>query len=226
MASRTALGHTIGGTLPWRPNEIYPPTPVLPGGWLFFTPGEAAIVEAMADRFIPADALGPGGRQAGCAVFIDRQLSGPYGTHEGLYMQGPFPPNPLPTQGLQNPMIPRQQYRQGLAALTEYCHTHFGNRGFPELGGEEQDRLLGGMEKSQVELPGFNARVLFGVVLANVMEGYFADPIYGGNRDMAGWKLVGFAGARYDYRDVIARPNQPYTLPPMGLQGRAPGSPA
>ena len=34
------------------------------------------------------------------------------------------------------------------------------------------------------------------------MEGYFADPIYGGNRDMAGWKLVGFPGVRYDYRDV------------------------
>ena len=50
------------------------------------------------------DALGPGGKQSGCAVFIDRQLSGPYGTNDGLYMQGPFPANPLPTQGLQSPL--------------------------------------------------------------------------------------------------------------------------
>ncbi len=41
---------------------------------------------------------------------------------------------------------------------------------------------------------------------ANTIEGFFADPIYGGNRDMVGWKLVGFPGARYDYRDVMAQP--------------------
>jgi gluconate 2-dehydrogenase gamma chain len=52
------------------------------------------------------------------------------------------------------------------------------------------------------------------------MEGYFADPIYGGNRDMVGWKLVGFPGTRYDYRDVMEKPNQAYALPPVGLKGR------
>ncbi len=52
------------------------------------------------------------------------------------------------------------------------------------------------------------------------MEGFFSDPIYGGNRDMVGWKLVGFPGTRYDYRDVMAKPNQPYTLPPVTIQGR------
>jgi gluconate 2-dehydrogenase gamma chain len=217
---------TVSGTLPWRPNEVFPPPEPLPGTWNFFTPYEAEIVEAMVDRFIPADELGPGGRQAGCAVFIDRQLSGPFGTNDGLYMEGPFPPNPLPTQGLQSPLTPRQQYRQGLAALTAYCHDKFGNRGFPQLSAAEQDQVLGGMEKGQIELPGFSARMLFATVLANTMEGFFADPVYGGNRDMAGWKLVGFAGTRYDYRDVMQAPNQPYTLPPVGLRGRAgtPGS--
>ena len=52
------------------------------------------------------------------------------------------------------------------------------------------------------------------------MEGFFADPIYGGNRGMAGWKLVGFPGTRYDYRDVIDNPNKPYTLPPVPIKGR------
>ena len=52
------------------------------------------------------------------------------------------------------------------------------------------------------------------------MEGFFAAPIYGGNADMAGWKLIGFPGTRYDYRDVIERPNQRYTLPPVSLAGR------
>ena len=69
-------------------------------------------------------------------------------------------------------------------------------------------------------LRGIDEKYFFGLLLDNVTEGFFADPIYGGNRDMAGWKLVGFPGTRYDYRDVVARPNQPYTLPPVGLQGR------
>jgi gluconate 2-dehydrogenase gamma chain len=53
------------------------------------------------------------------------------------------------------------------------------------------------------------------------MEGFFADPIYGGNRDMAGWKLVGFPGARYDYRDWVERHNEAYPLPPVSIMGRS-----
>jgi gluconate 2-dehydrogenase gamma chain len=56
--------------------------------------------------------------------------------------------------------------------------------------------------------------------MANAMEGFFADPIYGGNRDMAGWKLIGFPGARYDYRDHVGKHNQPYPLPPVSILGR------
>ncbi len=223
VAARSALGHVISGTLPWRGNEVYPPTPApLGGGWLFFTPEEAAAVEAIVDRLVPADDLGPGGKQSGCAVFIDRQLASPYGVHDGLYMEGPFSDNPLPTQGLQSPLVPRVQYRQGLAALASYCRATFSNRAFPDLSDEEKDRVLSGMEKGQIKLPGFSATMLFSALLDNTMEGFFSDPIYGGNRDMAGWKLVGFAGTRYDYRDVIQKPNQAYTLPPVSLQGRAP----
>lgn len=219
--SKTAFGHTITGLLPWQPNVANPPMPGRPGTWLFFTADEAALVEAMIDRLIPTDSLGPGAKQAGCAVFIDRQLAGPYGTNDGLYMQGPFPANPLPSQGLQTPLTPREQYRQGLAALVSYCSAHFANRRFQELPDDEKDKLLGGMEKGAIELPGFSARMLFNAVLTNTMEGYFADPIYGGNKDMVGWKLVGFPGTRYDYRDVMQKPNQPYTLPPVSLKGRA-----
>ncbi len=219
--SRTASGHVIVGRLPWRPNEAYPPAPVLPGTWAFFTPEEAAAVEAIVDRLIPADDLGPGGKEAGCAVFIDRQLSGPYGTHDGLYMEAPFSDHPLPTQGLQSPLVPRQQYRLGLAALASYCRSHFANRGFAELSDADKDSVLTGLEKGTVALPGFSGRMLFSALLTNTMEGFFADPVYGGNRDMVGWKLVGFAGARYDYRDVMQNPNKPYTLPPVSLQGRA-----
>jgi Gluconate 2-dehydrogenase subunit 3 len=75
-----ALGRTYrGGSLPWEPNDTSPPIPVRAGPWLYFTADEAAAVEAIADRLIPPDDSGPGGKQAGCAVFIDRQLAGSFG---------------------------------------------------------------------------------------------------------------------------------------------------
>jgi gluconate 2-dehydrogenase gamma chain len=206
--------------LPWQPNEAYPVTPVVPGGYLFFTAAEAAVVDAFVERLIPTDELGTGAKDAGVTTFIDRQLTGPYGGHDWLYMQGPFADKPLPSQGLQSPLVPRQQYRLGLAALDAYCKKTYSGRGFVELSGDEQDKLIGAMEKNEVQFENFSSRMLFAAIHANTMEGYFADPIYGGNRDMVGWNLVGFPGARYDYRDVMAKPNQAYTLPPVGLQGR------
>ena len=206
--------------LPWRPNEAYPVTPVVPGGYLFFTAAEAAIVDAFVDRLIPTDELGAGAKDAGVTTFIDRQLTGPYGGHDWLYMQGPFSDKPLPSQGLQSPLVPRQQYRLGLAALEAYCNKTYGGRGFVQLNEDEQVKLIGAMEKGEVQFEKFSSRMLFAAIYANTVEGYFADPIYGGNRDMVGWKLVGFPGTRYDYRDVMQKPNQAYTLPPVALQGR------
>ena len=85
---------------------------------------------------------------------------------------------------------------------------------------EVQDKLLSGLEKGEIKLPDFDSRMLFSAVYANTIEGFFADPVYGGNRGMAGWNLVGFPGTRYDYTDVMRRANQPYTMPPVGLAGR------
>ena len=228
LLATAALLITTGGTharvvtkvLPWDPNEAYPVVPVKPGGFLFFNADEAATVDAIVDRLIPSDELGPGAKDSGVTTFIDRQLMGPYGGHDWLYMQGPFAATSLPTQGMQSPLTPRQQYRMGLAALQSYCKSNFSGRGFVQLTADEQDKLLTGMEKGELSLPNFSSKMLFSAIYANTMEGYFADPIYGGNRNMAGWKLVGFPGVRYDYRDVIAKPNQAYTLPPVSMQGR------
>src|SRR3954465_5039676 len=76
--------------LPWEPNAGNPPVPAKPGPWLFFTGPEGRAVEAIADRIIPSDPDTPGGKYAGCAVFIDRQIAGPYGRQEGLYTSPPF----------------------------------------------------------------------------------------------------------------------------------------
>lgn len=212
-----ASARSVSGALPWIPNEAYPPIPET-GALKFLRPEEAAAVDAMLARLIPADDLGAGAKETGGTLFIDRQLAGPYGGHEWLYMQGPFPNDPLPSQGLQSSLTPRQQYREGLAALAAYCRATYAGKLFQQLGAEDQDQVLTGMEKGAIKLPGFDAKMLFTTVQANAIEGFFADPIYGGNQGMAGWRLVGFPGTRYDYRDVMANPNKPYTLPPVPIQ--------
>ena len=215
-----ATARTITQSLPWTPNEAFPPRPAGGGGLLFLRPEEAATLDAVLSRLIPADDLGPGARETGGTTFIDRQLAGPYGGHDWLYMQGPFPTDPLPSQGLQSPITPRQQYRDGLAALGAYCKASFGGKLFQQLAPADQDKVLTGMEKNEIKFQGADARSLFALIQTNALEGFFADPIYGGNQGMEGWKLIGFPGTRYDFRDVLAAPNKPYTMPPVALMGR------
>jgi gluconate 2-dehydrogenase gamma chain len=214
-----ARARVVQGSLPWAPNAGTPPTPVRPGPWVYFTPEEGGAVEALVDRLIPPDPQTPGGKDAGCAVFIDRQLAGPYGSYEGLYMRGPFADG-TPEQGLQSPMTPAERYRQSLAALYKYCRANYAGKPFAELPDDQKDKVISGLEQGSVKLDGANGQVFFEELLRNTQEGFFADPIYGGNRDMVGWKMIGFPGARYDYRDWVERHNERYPLPPVGITGR------
>jgi gluconate 2-dehydrogenase gamma chain len=219
MAAAPARARLIGGGMPWQPGGAKPPRPWQPGPWLFFTAEEAATVEGIVDRLIPADDLGPGGKDAGCAVFIDRQLAGPYGQAAGLYMRPPFAAGNM-SQGNQSPEAPAARYRQGLQGLADHVRTSYGGKRFADLSSEQQDELLRNLETGKVDLKVVGAAEFFNLLLQNTMEGYFSDPIYGGNRDMTGWKLVGFPGTRYDYRDWVDRHNERYPLPPVGITGR------
>jgi len=217
-----AAARSISGELPWHPFAGEPPKPVNPMGWYFFTPEEVVTVEAIVDRLIPHDGLSIGGKEAGCAIFIDRQLAGSFGKSSRLYMKPPFA-NGLPTQGYQGDLTPTGRYRDGLRALNDYAGKRHG-KPFAQLRGEDQDAILTGLESGEIDLKlphGLNSRAFFELVLQNTMEGFFADPLYGGNKGMAGWKLVGFPGARYDYRDHIEKHNVPYPKGPISIYGEA-----
>ncbi|MCA0047727.1 gluconate 2-dehydrogenase subunit 3 family protein [Mesorhizobium sp. B283B1A] len=217
-ATSASFARSFSGSLPWTPLSSDPPMRVVPGGWQFFTPQEAALVEAIVDRLVPADDLSMGGKEAGCAVYIDRQLTGAFGTSSRLYTQGPFAPG-LPTQGYQGEANPAQRYRTGLAAIDAFLKQRDGKT-FAELQPAEQDAFLTAMEAGKVELPdGVKAAGFFGLLLQNTMEGFFADPVYGGNKDMVSWRMLGFPGARYDYRDHVSKHNQPYPRPPVSIEG-------
>jgi gluconate 2-dehydrogenase gamma chain len=205
--------------LPWRPDAGYPPEPVKPGPWLFFDANEAAAVEALADRLIPADSDTPGGKDAGCAVFIDRQLAGRYGRQGGLYVSPPFIKG-TKEQGPQDEDGPAVQYRKALAALDQYCRKQKGGA-FASLSDADKDGIIGDLESGAAKLDGVDGQAFFEQLLTNVHEGFFADPIYGGNRDMCAWRMIGYPGARYDYRDWVHRHNERYPHPPVSFMGRA-----
>src|ERR1043165_7258062 len=105
LAASAARGRRLGGAVPWSPFAGNPPRPVNPLGWYFFTPGEAATIEAIVERFIPGDKLSPGGKDCGCAIYIARQLAGAFGQASRLYMKGPFMPG-LSTQAYQGDLTP------------------------------------------------------------------------------------------------------------------------
>jgi gluconate 2-dehydrogenase gamma chain len=223
-AQRSGRAAVIEGRMPWRPKAGNPPKPAVTDRWVFFTASEASAVEAIVDRIIPPDPQVPGGKDAGCAHYIDNQLAGAYGKSEGLYRDGPFVRG-TPEQGAQSALIPSGLYRQGLAGLEAYCKGKYGGKSFAQLADPDKDEVLGGLEKGSVELPGLDSKSFFEHLLKDTREGFFADPVYGGNRDMCGWKMIGFPGARYDYREWVSRHNERYPYPPVSIQGRAAWTP-
>jgi gluconate 2-dehydrogenase gamma chain len=211
---------TIAGQLPWMPNAGSPPSRVKVGPWEFFTGDEGRAMEALSDCIIPPDPETAGGKDAGCAVFIDRQLAGSYGQQEGLYIRPPFQAG-TKTQGHQSEKGPAQEYREGLAALDSACKTKYGGKSFAELPAADRDTVLKGLEKGEFKLKGVDGKSFFEQVVKDVQMGFFADPIYGGNRDMVAWKMIGYPGARYNYLDWVSRHNERFPLPPVGITGSA-----
>jgi gluconate 2-dehydrogenase gamma chain len=137
--------------------------------------------------------------------------------HSGTLPWKPFAAG-LPTHGYQGAEAPVARYKAGLAALNKHTQSQFAGKNFFDLAAAEQDQVLKDFEAGKVEYK--PAAGFFNLVLQNTMEGFFADPIYGGNKDMAGWKFIGFPGARYDYRDYITAHNKPFPLPPLSIAGR------
>lgn len=213
------MARSISGSLPWQASSAAPPEVVTQGALRFFTDAEADLFSAIADRLIPADDLSVSGSEAGCVIYIDAQLAGSYGQASRLYMQGPFQAG-LPTQGYQHDMTPAQRYRAGLAAIASEVESRTPGQMFADWRPADQDAFLTDLEGGKVALSGdIEAASLFSLVLEGVMEGFFADPVYGGNKDMASWKMIGFPGARYDYRPFVGQHNQPYPYGPMSIMG-------
>jgi gluconate 2-dehydrogenase gamma chain len=183
---------------------------------LTLTATEHAFIVAAVDTIIPADELSPSGSDCGVATFVDRQLAGAYGMGARLYRQGPFP-KAKPELGYQLALNPREFFRAGIESANAWTRKTYG-KDFDRLSEQDREAALKAMEDGKAPFPGFSSRTFFDALLQITMEGFFADPIYGGNRDMAGWKMVGYPGLPATYREEITKYfGKTYDKPPRSI---------
>jgi gluconate 2-dehydrogenase gamma chain len=187
-----------------------------PETWQVLTPQEVAFFSAAADTIIPKDELSPSGTECGVPVFIDRQLAGAYGAGAKMYRAGPFMKG-IPEQGYQLALTPHQFFVAGVAAANDWCvKTH--GKTFDRLDQPKRDEALKAMEEGKAEFDGFNSRPFFQQLLTINMEGFFSDPLYGGNRNKASWRMLGFPGLPATYADKVDEfRNKRYVAEPQSI---------
>jgi gluconate 2-dehydrogenase gamma chain len=191
-------------------------SPAEPEPLLALTATEAAFLSAAADTMIPADELSPSGTDCGVVTYIDRQLAGAYGAGAKMYRNGPFRRG-KPEQGYQLALTPREYFATGIAAANVWSRATFGKE-FDRLSAADRVAALSAMEQGTAQFQSFSARAFFGRLLAVVMEGFFADPMYGGNRNKLGWTMLGFPGLPATYADKIDEYyNKRYVAPPKSI---------
>ena len=168
------------------------------GHGAFLNDDDAATVEAFTERLMPGAPGKPGARDAGVLNYIDLALSGAY-------------------QDLQD------FYRRGLTSLDSYCRKTY-NASFVKLDAPRQDEVIMALEQNKAtEFTWPSAPAFFNTMRTHTMEGMFADPIYGGNKDFAGWRLVGFPGAHPAFTPADMQSKEAFAGGALiGLQAQAP----
>ncbi len=213
---------TYGATIALRPaaSPAQVPAPHLP--LRFFNDTQARTITAMAERIFPHDDTGPGATDAHVLNYIDGRLVSAWGQGARTYRQGPYFQPGDTGHGAQSPMTPRDIYTDALNAIDAYCTRQF-SQSFDALQPSQQDAMLHALEQGAVDtFTTVTAARFFAIFRQNVIEGLFADPLYGGNANLIGWKWVGFPGDPMAYGDpygrLIDKFNTPYTVEPKPLQ--------
>jgi gluconate 2-dehydrogenase gamma chain len=167
------------------------------GHGAFFNDADAETIAAFTERLMPGAPGKPGARDAGVLNYIDLALAGAYADLQDFY-------------------------RRGLVQLDAYCSKTYGQP-FVRLAAAQQDEVIGVLEEGKAGEFGWpSAQAFFNTVRTHTMEGMFADPIYGGNKDFAGWRLIGFPGGQPLFTPEDLESPQAFSREPIvGLQGRA-----
>jgi gluconate 2-dehydrogenase gamma chain len=173
-------------------------------------PDEAAFIEALVNVMCPADELSPSGVDCGLAIYIDRQLAGPYGKGDGRYQRGPYR-HGKPQSGLQLPLTPEQFCKAGIAAVDAACVRDRGEP-FAALRVAEADAVLVDIADGRITDASLSLTSWFNDILYPLfVEACFADPMYGGNRNAVFWKMIGYPGLPANHAiDMVRYRGKPY----------------
>ena len=182
---------------------------------MFFTKEQFQVMDEMTERIFPKTGSGPGAKELLVAYFIDHQLAGAWGTGKKEYTQGPFIQGE-PTQGYQSHLNRQQVFEMGIKAIDVYSQKNYENKKFIELTDEEKDEVLTAFSEGKAEMRAVTSNYFFGLVRSATLEGAYSDPLYGGNKDMAGWKMKNFPGHQMSFLDIIEK-DEFIKMEPKGL---------
>ncbi|SFS69904.1 gluconate 2-dehydrogenase gamma chain [Paenibacillus sp. BC26] len=170
---------------------------------MFFSQDQFLTAEAAAERIFPKDDLGPGAKELGAAFFIDHQMASAFGTNARDYMSPPFYKAEA-SQGYQLTFKRKELMALGLDSLNLYSNSKY-QKQFVEITPEEQDAVLTAFEKDDVHLKGVPASTFFSMFQNLTIEGVYSDPLYGGNKNMQGWKMRNYPGNQMSYSNEIEK---------------------
>lgn len=174
---------------------------------MFFNQRQFRLTEAAVERIFPKDDIGPGAAELGVAYYIDHQLAGQWGINAREYMQGPYYKGEA-TQGKYPSIKHHELFTLGLDALEMYSTKHYGKT-FTELEESQRDEVLKAFETGEDVILGNEETTgaFFKLLRTLTIEGVYADPLYGGNKDMMGWKMRRYPGNQMSYLNIIDKPD-------------------
>ena len=196
-----------------------------PGTLGFFTPAEAITVEALTATLLPGTPEDPGAREAGVVFYIDGLLWYDRGFGTRTYYRPPFamayegaspptfrnftnteilwiPKDMMSRFGWQSILTPREFYRMGIMAVNNYANSNYGAN-YAELSEEQQEEIMTALAEDEMDpIGGLDSSQFFEMLRDHTIEGMFGDPVYRGNRDLVGWRLIGYPGAQRAYTPI------------------------
>lgn len=207
------VGGVIGGAITGgfkkpaaAPTPTTPSTGAQPADYnhaaMFFNQRQLQMTQAAVERIFPKDDNGPGANELGVAYFIDHQLAGHYGYNAREYRMGPFTKGEA-TQGDYQSINRNEVFLLGLTAMENASQKKY-QKSFTEIPDEDKDALLTSLEKGDIEvINGITGKSFFDLLRNMTIEGVYADPLYGGNANMQGWKMRNYPGNQMSYAKIM-----------------------
>lgn len=160
------------------------------------------VLEQATERIYPKDEHGPGAIGLGVPYFIDKQLAGSWGMNGKDYRQGPYQDA---GPSIDNSILTRGDiFLMGIRQMNQYSQNKFDTT-FDKAEEEQQIEVLEAFEAGEVDMKGITSSGFFTLLRLTTLEGAYSDPLYGGNKDMEGWKMKEYPGAFPSYADIIEK---------------------